>query len=552
MESHYFMQPLLAFGWLVNFRGRNKNPEARMRKTPAKQNIAHTSFTMEFIADSITPFTDGDLRRVFAYSEAPASVITLLKSQTKLVEKECKTEDDWDLVIKKILPSVSKKDGDSGFVLLIAPYIPRKHRTRSKSSPGRNEDEKSSQIDGETPALESEEPPAHGGQRQTRVLPFSQDIFRRLSEAFYTHRSISPAINRADVPLFSHEDLSMLDGQHRIKARVYNCRSTNAWGGDLAMTVTHFPQRRLSFGILFGCASPQKKYILQRLSFASRESAHPLLLPGIFAELEKKRHHEIFGSQVDRLESIIPESDMEGLLKQIQSGAYSNGQDKRTVYLDMLHLKHGLTTWSHQLNKMREHAQNLSYEHLEVSVSDQITSQGIAKPWKRYISDDEYDLQSPTDSATGGLQTDQNSTPCQDTTTRTDVQIIKRIDSILEDYSDKIRECQTRFDGLTMTTQLFQGETSVTLALAASRDSRHMRTIALVTMVFLPGTFFATVFSMTFFNWQAGDGESTVSPLLWIYIAFSVISTAATLLGYYYCVGLRSKKALNSSDSAEV
>lgn len=220
------------------------------------------------------------------------------------------------------------------------------------------------------------------------------------------------------------------------------------------MTVTHFPQRRLSFGILFGCASPQKKYILQRLSFASRESAHPLLLPGIFAELEKKRHHEIFGSQVDRLESIIPESDMEGLLKQIQSGAYSNGQDKRTVYLDMLHLKHGLTTWSHQLNKMREHAQNLSYEHLEVSVSDQITSQGIAKPWKRYISDDEYDLQSPTDSATGGLQTDQNSTPCQDTTTRTDVQIIKRIDSILEDYSDKIRECQTRFDGLTMTTQL--------------------------------------------------------------------------------------------------
>lgn len=33
------------------------------------------------------------------------------------------------------------------------------------------------------------------------------------------------------------------------------------------------------------------------------------------------------------------------------------------------------------------------------------------------------------------------------------------------------------------------------LALAASKDSRHMRTIALVTMVFLPGTFFAVSYS---------------------------------------------------------
>lgn len=36
-----------------------------------------------------------------------------------------------------------------------------------------------------------------------------------------------------------------------------------------------------------------------------------------------------------------------------------------------------------------------------------------------------------------------------------------------------------------------QGETNVEIALATGKDSKHMRSIALVTMVFLPGTFFA-------------------------------------------------------------
>ncbi|KAI0099094.1 hypothetical protein GGR51DRAFT_536693 [Nemania sp. FL0031] len=109
-----------------------------------------------------------------------------------------------------------------------------------------------------------------------------------------------------------------------------------------------------------------------------------------------------------------------------------------------------------------------------------------------------------------------------------------------------------RVDGLTMTTQLFQGETDVLLALTANKESRHMRIIALVTMVFLPGTFFATIFSMTFFNLQAEDVESTVPSSLWVYIVFAVISTAVTLSTYYYFVTIRPNQMLASSVSTEV
>ncbi|KAI0099093.1 hypothetical protein GGR51DRAFT_405927 [Nemania sp. FL0031] len=113
------------------------------------------------------------------------------------------------------------------------------------------------------------------------------------------------------------------------------------------MTVTHFPHIQHTFGIIFGCAGFQKKYILQRLNLAVRDSGHPLLLPGVFAELERKRHNVIFTDHIDKLGSIIPESAVEGLLSRPQSRDYFDRPDKRTVYLTMLYLKQNLTSWSH-------------------------------------------------------------------------------------------------------------------------------------------------------------------------------------------------------------
>ncbi|KAI0904832.1 hypothetical protein F4823DRAFT_613605 [Ustulina deusta] len=478
---------------------------------------------MEQIADIMTPLTDRDLRHVFRYSQAQATVMKLLKSHPKLVEDEYITENDWNILIKGGLPSIGARDGDSGFVLLIAPRkLENTQPNPSKLATNLNDEEKESpQIGYGNAIFENEESLGCAGQRLTRVLPFSQDLFSRISEAFYVHRSISPAINRADVPLFSYEEVFVQHELHPVKARIYNCRSTNTWGSDLAMSVTYFPHCRLSFGIIFGCTDSQKEYIRQRLELAVQESAHPLLLPRIFVEIERQRHHVIFNSGIKKLESMIPDSDMETLLSQQHSVNYSNRQDKRTVYLDMLHLKHNLITWSQQLQKMLEHALSLNTEYLG--------------------------MQHQADSVANGLEISQDLSLDQKTMARTNARIIRRVDTILEDYSDKIRECQTRFDSLTMTTQLFQGETSVVLALGTSQDSRHMRTIALVTMLFLPGTFFATIFSMTFFNWQANDGEATVSSLFWVYIVFSVVSTAATFVVYYYFVALRPNKTLGSA-----
>lgn len=235
------------------------------------------------------------------------------------------------------------------------------------------------------------------------------------------------------------------------------------------MTVTHFPHCNLSFGILFGCNVDQKNYVLQRLRLATQESAHPLLLPAVFAELERKRHHSIFESGVCNLETIIPLSDTDALLGQQQSLNHSERQDRRTVYLNMLHLKHGLTTWRQQLGKLLQHALSLNKEFAEArrQIYSQATidSNGDLELATNLSSGDPAynrvpaladcsEVQHSASSAFSGLEIGRDPKLDQENMARTNARIIKRVNTILEDYSDKIRECQTRFDGLTMTTQL--------------------------------------------------------------------------------------------------
>ncbi|KAF2716507.1 hypothetical protein K431DRAFT_235238 [Polychaeton citri CBS 116435] len=64
------------------------------------------------------------------------------------------------------------------------------------------------------------------------------------------------------------------------------------------------------------------------------------------------------------------------------------------------------------------------------------------------------------------------------------------------------------------------------------RDGQAMKTIAVLTLVFLPGTAIASFFSMNMFNWEPGPGEKVVSGYLWIYFAVTVPITLG-FLGFW-------------------
>lgn len=69
------------------------------------------------------------------------------------------------------------------------------------------------------------------------------------------------------------------------------------------------------------------------------------------------------------------------------------------------------------------------------------------------------------------------------------------------------------------------------LAHSSKRDSAAMKTISLLGAVFLPGAYLASVFSMTFFNFQ--DAGPQVSPQFWIYWVVTIPVTVIIVAFWY-------------------
>lgn len=76
------------------------------------------------------------------------------------------------------------------------------------------------------------------------------------------------------------------------------------------------------------------------------------------------------------------------------------------------------------------------------------------------------------------------------------------------------------------------------MAISTSRDSSAMKSLAVTTAVFLPGSYIATLFSMSMFNWQANSttdasGSTTSSPVvmhyIWIYWLITALLTIVVL-----------------------
>ncbi|PTB81159.1 hypothetical protein M440DRAFT_63201 [Trichoderma longibrachiatum ATCC 18648] len=69
------------------------------------------------------------------------------------------------------------------------------------------------------------------------------------------------------------------------------------------------------------------------------------------------------------------------------------------------------------------------------------------------------------------------------------------------------------------------------IAHASKRDSTAMKTISLMGALFLPGTYLASVFSMTFFNFDA-DADPVISNWLWVYFVITIPVTAL-IVGFW-------------------
>ncbi|KAI1314048.1 hypothetical protein F5Y03DRAFT_402305 [Xylaria venustula] len=381
-------------------------------------------------------------------------------------------------------------------------------------------------------------------------LPFSEATFRTLIREFKIHGTIARTINRNTSCAFIrkfHAWDSPLE-----QSIVYNCRSSASWERDLGLSVTFSPRTLTTDAVMYGCDNETTEDIIRRLSSSDVSELHPMVLVVLFAEIERDRLDRLVRNKISRLiQQIIAITDNNNYTLDNKSFPSLSPSLATSIkdWLEMGDLRNGLQAFKRKMQDMIEHVDELQ----EMLLNPQHDKYGFAA-----------DL--PQETLRGLADTG--------------AKIRERLKHLVDEFDEHIQKCATIIDGVGLASQLEwnqigRKDTFTNLEIAHNglkvaqhtrRDSELMKSIALLTMVFLPATFVATLFSMGIFEWSGRHGEIlNVSPYIWLYVVVTVAITSVTLGTWYLWVmrrrvvevdveaqnqELSEKKTLSSSSAA--
>ncbi|PHH71449.1 hypothetical protein CDD80_5278 [Ophiocordyceps camponoti-rufipedis] len=321
-------------------------------------------------------------------------------------------------------------------------------------------------------------------------------------------------------------------GVHQHK--VYNCRSTASYSGDLALSATFFPETLTTHAVLFGCDKPLIQQLTSRLSHAEDRILHPMILPTIFAEMERNRQIALVDNATRRLAQRVCEIGSEAAPDSRPEDDRKRAPQENVIdlWMETSHLRDSLGAFRRQIENMVEHM-----DELDATLFGDIP--------KLVMSAD--DMERNLSLRNSG------------------VRIRSRLRELLDEYDEHIRRCTTLTDGMNLAAQLewnnlgrldavnIQNISKSNLQVVehTAKDGRLMKSIAIITVVFLPATFLAvllsatkwqvsvtctdlmqTFFSMTFFDWK-GPAGATTSPYIWIYALLAVVLSLMTFGAWF-------------------
>ncbi|KAJ3580538.1 hypothetical protein NPX13_g24 [Xylaria arbuscula] len=366
-------------------------------------------------------------------------------------------------------------------------------------------------------------------------LPFSESTFRRLIRTFKIHGTIARTISRNTSCAFIRKFHSGSFPDE--KSIVYNCRSSASWDEDLSLSVTFSLRTLTTHAVIYGCNSRITEEITNRLSTSDVSSLHPMLLVVLFAEIERNRLDRLVRDKISKLfqqiVNISTKRDVSTLENQdFSSQSLSLAMSIRD-WLQMGERRNELQTFKRKMCDMMEHLDEFQEKYLNLEKNEE-----------NFAASLDADTLS-------GLR-------------ETGMRMKERLKHLVDEFDELIGKCTTMIDGVGPASQLEwnqigRRDTMTNLAISQNglevaqhtrRDSELMKSIALLTMVFLPATFVATLFSMGIFQWNGSHGENlNVSPYIWLYVVVTVVITSATLGAWYIWVIRRD--APDNSQSVE-
>lgn len=164
----------------------------------------------------------------------------------------------------------------------------------------------------------------------------------------------------------------------RTRATVYNCRSSAEWKEDMALSVTYSHDSQSTKAVLYGCTESTRDALIRRLKKCNYVVYHPLAIPALFCDIERKRQFELVGPITKKLSERAlkiakPQRPGSPSLRFTRSnsttstqgaGAEEDCEDLMALWLEASDLKRGLQTWKHELGKLIAHSDELAQDRL--------------------------------------------------------------------------------------------------------------------------------------------------------------------------------------------
>lgn len=215
------------------------------------------------------------------------------------------------------------------------------------------------------------------------------------------------------------------------------------------LSATYVPARRYTYCVLYGAPRRIRDTIIKRLSVV--EEFHPLVLPVMFAEIERERHFKLFRAlnsklltravnipQIHRSHSDTNESQ----LKLIE---YATSRDTLQEWMKMSHLKNGLESWKQQLDEMISHAEDSTLTAClngrcpdEASSSDSPLESALTRVNTQLIAPGDFTKSYEVEDSLKAMGT----------------RISKRLRELRTEYEETIRASSTIIDTILLATQM--------------------------------------------------------------------------------------------------
>ncbi|KAI0009020.1 hypothetical protein F4779DRAFT_405981 [Xylariaceae sp. FL0662B] len=341
---------------------------------------------------------------------------------------------------------------------------------------------------------------------EAKFLPYGVKAHKNVCRQMFQHRSLTLILSKLSTAVFNQRQVAWKSEFPSWSAPALDTLIPADEGDDIVMSVTCFTDKPTTYAVMYGCTKDTMDQAGDWLMIYKKSAFHPLMLPMIFVELERKRLLNLLEKKdSDLRQRILDMENKLGIQKKKPDNAKKQSPTEKdceaiNLWIDVSTLKNGIESLKAQLVFMIEHSRALP----EI----------ICKPDK----DGAHQCHSECEA---------------------NLMIQSRLEEMIAELDGKARSCEALLGAMTLASRMEWNYYSrqdamqnAEIAKASKKESSQMKAIAMLGMIFLPGTFLASLFSMSFFNWTPADSSQRISPWIAVYVGITVVMTGGIFLGW--------------------